>query len=116
MWREIEKKYNPHIDYADNEFLERGGYWFQQPHIFKYPFYYIDYCLAEVCALQFWRKCNHDRDIAWEDYLRLCKAGGSKSFLELVKLANLNSPFDKEVVRSIVDYSMNWLKGVKREF
>ncbi len=89
-WREIEKKYLPFRDYEDNDFLNRGGYWFRQGHIFSTPpFYYIDYTLAQVCAFQFWIKVREDREKAWEDYLRLCKAGGSKSFLELVELAEL---------------------------
>ena len=37
-WREIEKKYLPYINYGDNDFLERGGLWFQQAHLFKMPF------------------------------------------------------------------------------
>lgn len=115
-WREIEKKYLPHIDYSGNEFLERGGYWFMQGHIFKMPFYYIDYCLAQICALQFWRKCNEDRNIAWKDYLHLCREGGSKSFLELVKSANIESPFDKNTIQSIVNYSEEWIENVNKEY
>ncbi|MDQ3020559.1 MAG: M3 family oligoendopeptidase [Bacteroidota bacterium] len=116
MWREIERKYLPHINYADNNFLNRGGFWFHQAHIFKRPFYYIDYCLAEICALQFWRKCNHDRDVAWDDYLRLCKAGGSESFLELLKIGKIDSPFDEKVVASIVSYTDEWLVSVNKGF
>lgn len=115
-WREIERKYRPYMNYEENEFLERGGFWFHQGHIFKMPFYYIDYCLAQICALQFWRKCNHDRDIAWKDYLDLCKAGGSRSFLELLKIAKIDSPFDKKVIESIVSYSENWIDNVNLEF
>ncbi len=115
-WREIEKKYRPYMNYEENEFLERGGYWFQQAHIFKMPFYYIDYCLAQICALQFWRKCNHDRDIAWKDYLDLCKAGGSRSFLDLLKIAKIDSPFDKKVIESIVKYCEEWIVSVGKEF
>lgn len=115
-WREIEMKYNPEVNYEGNAFLERGGLWFQQGHIFRRPFYYIDYCLAQVCALQFWRKCNVDRNNAWEDYLRLCKAGGSKPFLKLLDVAKLESPFDKKVVKSIVEYSNEWLKDANNEF
>lgn len=115
-WRETEKKYRPYLNYEENEFLERGGFWFHQAHIFKMPFYYIDYCLAQICALQFWRKCNHDRDIAWKDYLDLCKAGGSRSFLELLKIAKIDSPFDKKVIESIVNYSENWIDSVNLEF
>ncbi|MEO8665172.1 MAG: M3 family metallopeptidase, partial [Ignavibacteria bacterium] len=116
MWREIEKKYLPSINYAGNYFLEKGGFWFHQAHIFKKPFYYIDYCLAEICAIQFWRKCNHDRDIAWKDYLNLCKAGGSKSFLELLEIAKIETPFDKRVVESIVKYAHEWIVSTNKGF
>lgn len=115
-WREIEYKYRPYMNYEENDFLERGGYWFQQGHIFRMPFYYIDYCLAQICALQFWRKCNHDRDTAWNDYLALCKAGGSKSFLELLKIAKVEPPFDKNVIKSIVSYCEEWINSVNLEF
>lgn len=101
-WRNIEKKYLPHRDYETNEYLEKGGWWQQQGHIFEAPFYYIDYTLAQICAFQFFNKATENRTAAWSDYLRLCKAGGSASFLELVKLANLVSPFDNGCVSSVI--------------
>ncbi|MCX7877248.1 MAG: M3 family oligoendopeptidase [Ignavibacteria bacterium] len=108
-WIEIEKKYLPYIDYDGNEFLESGGRWQQQSHIYHMPFYYIDYCLAMICAFQFWKRSMENREKALEDYLRLCKAGGSKSFLELVKLANLISPFEKGCIESFVGEIEKWL-------
>lgn len=116
MWREIEKKYLPEKDYTGNEFLERGGFWFQQGHIFKSPFYYIDYCLAQICALEFWRKCNIDREAALNDYIALCKEGGSKPFLELVKTAKIDSPFEKDVIESIVNYAEEWIQNISKEY
>jgi len=101
-WRAIEEKYLPHRDYDGNTFLEEGGFWQQQRHIFGKPFYYIDYTLALICAFQFWIKNRQDHKQAWEDYLLLCKQGGSQSFLDLVKTANLRSPFEEGVVRDIV--------------
>ena len=112
QWRNIERKYLPHRDYEDNNFLERGGYWFQQGHIFGMPFYYIDYTLAQICAFQFWKRSQEDRVEAWSDYLTLCKAGGSKSFLELVKLANLISPFNDGCIESVIGTIENWLDGI----
>ncbi len=100
-WREIEKKYLPYRDYADNDFLENGGFWFMQGHIFSRPFYYIDYTLAQVCAFEFWNKQQENREEAWEDYLRLCRAGGSKSFLDLLKVANLHNPFKDGTIAEI---------------
>lgn len=111
-WREIERKYLPFRDYEDNDFFNRGGYWFRQGHIFGSPFYYIDYTLAQVCAFQFWIKINQNRDKAWEDYVRLCKAGGSKSFLELVELANLENPFVDGTIKKVVGPIKEWLDNV----
>lgn len=111
-WREIEKKYLPSKDYEDNDFLNRGGFWFRQSHIFQSPFYYIDYTLAQVCALQFWVKANENREKAWEDYLTLCKAGGSKSFLELVELASLKNPFQDGCIQSVIGPVKKWLNNV----
>lgn len=107
-WREIEKKYMPHKEYSENEFLEEGGFWQSQPHIYRFPFYYIDYCLAEICAYQFWIKADENRDKAWEDYVKLCRAGGSDSFLRLVDLAGLNSPFEEETVKNALSKVEEW--------
>ncbi|HRG89219.1 MAG TPA: M3 family oligoendopeptidase [Chitinophagales bacterium] len=96
-WLQMEKKYRPWMDYDGIDYLERGGFWQRQGHIYRSPFYYIDYCLAQLCAFQFWSRSQQDFAGAWNDYLRLCKAGGSDSFLGLVKLAGLQSPFNKEV-------------------
>ncbi|OLN29044.1 M3 family oligoendopeptidase [Desulfosporosinus metallidurans] len=111
-WREIEKKYLPHRDYEDNDYLERGSYWHQQGHIFGDPFYYIDYTLAQICAFQFWKRSREDQETAWADYLRLCQAGGSKSFVELVRTANLVSPFEDGCIASVVNVIQDWLDGV----
>ncbi|MBW7455255.1 M3 family oligoendopeptidase [Paenibacillus sepulcri] len=111
-WRKIEKKYLPHRKYDENDYLERGGFWQKQQHIFRSPFYYIDYTLAQICAFQFWKRMNEDYKAAWADYLKLCQQGGSKSFLELVKVAGLISPFEDGCVVSVMGDIDNWLSGV----
>ncbi|MBX2902924.1 MAG: M3 family oligoendopeptidase [Chitinophagales bacterium] len=112
VWLDMEQKYRPYIDYSGIPFLEAGGLWMRQLHIYRSPFYYIDYCLAQICAFQFWQKSNNDFKAAWADYLALCKAGGSKTFLELVKLANLNSPFDVNSIQSVMTDVSAWLNKV----
>ncbi|NMA84243.1 MAG: M3 family oligoendopeptidase [Epulopiscium sp.] len=112
QWRAIEKKYLPFRDYEDNDLLNRGGYWFRQGHIFSSPFYYIDYTLAQVCAFQFWVKTRSNQEEAWEDYIRLCKAGGSKPFLALVELANLKNPFVDGTIKEVVAPIQQWLHSV----
>jgi len=105
-WREMEKVYMPHLNYGEIDFLENGGRWQKQGHIYESPFYYIDYCLAQICAFQFWSKAIHNGNgefkHALEDYIKLCEAGGSKPFLELLKLANLESPFEEGVIKNVV--------------
>ncbi len=111
-WREIEKKYLPYKDYDGNDFLERGGFWFRQRHIFQSPFYYIDYTLAQVCAHQFFNKLEEDRDQAWEDYLRLCDQGGSKSFLELLEVARLENPFVDGTIKKTIEPIKGYLDNI----
>ncbi|MFM8179882.1 MAG: M3 family oligoendopeptidase [Candidatus Kapaibacterium sp.] len=111
-WLAIEKKFLPHRRYDGEPFLESGGIWQQQRHIYESPFYYIDYTLAQICALQFWVRAKADRAAAWKDYVTLCSAGGSKSFLELVDVAKLHSPFEDASFVSIVDDINHRLDGV----
>lgn len=102
-WRDLEKMYLPFKNYEGADFYERGNWWFKQGHIFASPFYYIDYTLAQVCALQFFVKMNEDYQATWKDYLHLCKQGGTKSFLGLVKEANLDNPFIDGSIKNITD-------------
>ncbi|MEZ4685672.1 MAG: M3 family oligoendopeptidase [Bacteroidia bacterium] len=99
IWREIEKKYLPHRTYNQSPYLENGGWWQAQRHIFRTPFYYIDYVLAQLCAFQFWFLEQEDHDKALADYVKLCKAGGTMPFLSLVAFAGLQSPFDPTLIQ-----------------
>ena len=112
VWRDVEKKYLPKKDYEGNDFLERGGFWFKQGHIFSSPFYYIDYTLAQVCAFQFYNKSRVDRENAWEDYLRLCKTGGSKPFLQLLEVAHIKNPFVDGTIKEVVKPLEEYLDGI----
>ncbi|WP_373893456.1 M3 family oligoendopeptidase [Virgibacillus sp. CBA3643] len=111
-WRKLEQTYLPHRDYDGNVYLESGAFWQRQGHIYEDPFYYIDYTLAQICAFQFWKRSRENKEAAWDDYVNLCKLGGSKSFLELVKTANLRSPFEEGTVESVVDTIEEWLDSV----
>lgn len=111
-WRDTEKKYTPYKDYDDNEFLDKGTLWFKQGHIFFGPFYYIDYTLAQICAYQFWIKFNEDKENAWNDYMNICKVGGSESFLEIIKTGNLDSPFKEEAIKSVSSQIDNYLDSI----
>ncbi len=104
VWREIEKEYMPWRDYDGDAFLEEGGFWMQKQHIFLYPFYYIDYALARMCAFQYYGRAKKDRERAWQDYLRLCRAGGTKGYFELLKVGDLLNPFHDGAVAASVGH------------
>ena len=109
QWLKLENIYQPDKNYDNLDFLKNGGFWQKQAHIYEMPFYYIDYTLAQICAFQFWIKMQEDKKSAWKDYLHLCQAGGSMSFLDLVKLANIKSPFDPKVFEEVANKINKWL-------
>lgn len=111
-WRDIEKTYLPQRDFDGLTYLENGGFWQRQGHIFNSPFYYIDYTLAQICAFQFWKRSREDFDGAWKDYLHLCDLGGSKSFTQLVKEAGLISPFEEGCVESVIGTIEDYLNSL----
>lgn len=108
-WRGMEKVYLPWRDYEGDGFLESGGYWFRQGHIFQDPFYYIDYTLAQVCAYEFWGLTRADRAAAFRLYLRLCDAAGSRPFLELLGIAGLRNPFEEGSIAATLAPVRAWL-------
>jgi len=100
-YSELEKIYQPDRDYDGIDYLERGNLWVRQTHVFMEPFYYIDYTLAQICALQFWINNNKDKEQTWQKYLDLCSLGGSKSFLDLLNSIDLLSPFEPECISNV---------------
>jgi len=65
-----------------------------------------------VC-FQYWVKFNlGDREKAWDEYLHLCKVGGSKPFLKLLKEGNLQSPFENSTIETVITPIKEWLDSV----
>jgi M3 family oligoendopeptidase len=102
MWARLEKIYMPWTDYGDLDFLVKGGRWQAKPHIYGSPFYYIDYTLAQCCAMQFWVKSRQDYGSAMEAFVALCARGGSAPFQDLVRSAGLVSPFAEGALADVV--------------
>ena len=102
-WAGLEKVYRPHMDYEEDPFFGKGGFWQKQPHIFGSPFYYIDYCLASVCAMQFKAMMDEDFGKAWENYYKLCKLSARDFFTNVIAEAGLKSPFEDGCIKNLVD-------------
>ena len=109
-WRKLEEEYKPHLDYGDNKYLNEGGYWQRQHHIYSSPLYYIDYCLAQTCALQYKVKMDADFNEAWKSYLKLCRLSASDFFTNMIKEVGLNSPFEAGCLKNIVEKLEKYVK------
>jgi M3 family oligoendopeptidase len=100
-WDELEKEYLPGIDYADLA-AWRPIRWIRQLHIFKYPFYYVDYAIALTGALQLWVQSIQDKEKALENYLKLCSLGGTVSLRQFFKEGDLRLPFEEGVLKELM--------------
>ena len=101
-WKKLEQEYMPWRAYDADDFFDRGGYWYHKIHIYLYPMYYINYTLTTMGAMEFKKKEKEDHARAWADYLNLCKCGGSMSYLETLRYANVSNPFEQGSVARAV--------------
>ncbi|MBQ3140704.1 MAG: M3 family oligoendopeptidase, partial [Clostridia bacterium] len=108
-WMKLEKIYRPYMDFGDVPFYNAGAGWQRQLHIYHYPFYYIDYCLAQTVALLFWSLSQADYKNAWERYLKLVRQGGTKTFVGLCQTADLPTPFEPGCLKTIAETAAKWL-------
>lgn len=101
-WLKLEKEYRPHQDYGDDKYFGKGAIWQRQQHIYNSPFYYIDYCLAQTCALQYKVKMDENFKEAWASYLKLCKLSASDFYTNMLREVGLDIPFEDGCIKNIV--------------
>ena len=110
MWKELLGVYMPWLRLdGDIPFYAEGEGWQRQQHIYHVPLYYIDYCLAQTVALSFWNMIREDRENAWAHYMAYTKQGGRETFTDLLKNADLKSPFDEECLKEICGAAEKYL-------
>ena len=109
-WKRLLGIYMPWLR-LDGEipFFADGEGWQRQSHIYECPFYYIDYCLAQTVALEFWAMIQKDRSDAWKHYMAYTEQGGSRTFTELLKHAGLFTPFDEACLKNVCEAAVKWL-------
>ena len=111
VWLDLEHKYRPWIDFDNLPFYGRGAGWQRQLHIYECPFYYIDYCLSTMAALQFFLLSLDDHKDAWERYLRLVRRAGTASYTELCQTAGLRVPFEEGSIKDIARKMADWIEA-----
>lgn len=113
LWLKLENEYRPYVDMSDIPYINVGGRWQYQHHIYESPFYYIDYCLSTCMALQFGELAEKDFGEALRRYLNLVEAGGTKDIDTLAHEAGFKSPFDKGALKDIAPEIEKHIKNLE---
>lgn len=103
VWKDLEAKFRPYMNADGIEYLENGTRWQYQNHIFQSPFYYIDYCLAQVVAFEFLKLSLENYEGALKTYIAHASRTGNYGFVDLIKMAGLKSPFEKGALSEVAD-------------
>lgn len=113
LWKKLEKEFRPWMDSEGITYLEKGTRWQYQNHIFQSPFYYIDYCLAQIIAFEFLCLSLDNYEEALETYISHAKRTGNYSFVDLIKLSGLKSPFEDGALTEISEKIESLLTKLK---
>ena len=102
-WQQIHQRYIGRlIDQSGLEEMQKYD-WQRIPHIFQTPFYYIEYGIAQIGALQMWRQSKKDRSAALDNYRNALAFGGAKGLADLFGAADLKFGFTEDVVTPLVE-------------
>ena len=100
----------PWVWLGEIPFYGEGKAWQRQSHIYSSPFYYIDYCLAQTVALDFWARIQENQEEAFRTSLKYTKLGGTMTFTELLQEAGLGNPFDGETLKRVCEAADKFLE------
>lgn len=113
-WLELERTFHPWLDWSGLDESPRAAGW-QYYHIFRAPFYYLEYAMCHLGALGMWREARQDRAAALERYKAALKLGNTVSVPELYRAAGLEFRFDREYVRGLMNFVMTELQSAEEE-
>jgi oligoendopeptidase F len=112
-WLEIRSRFERGVDWSGLD-RERVARWYRQLHIFEYPFYYIEYGIAQMGALQVWRHSLTDQAKAVRQYREALALGGTQSLPEIYRTAGAKLVFDEQAMGdlvSLVEQRLNALRA-----
>lgn len=108
-WNQLMDRFAGDVDWTGFEDV-RANLWHRQLHIFLYPFYYIEYGIAQLGALQVWANSKRDKAKALRDYKTALALGGSRPLPELFTTAGCKFQFDAATIRPLVELTRTELK------
>jgi oligoendopeptidase F len=101
-WRDLLERFGGDVDYTGYE-EARDNSWHRQLHIFLYPFYYIEYGIAQLGALQIWQRSLSDRARAVTLYKKALALGGSRPLPELFAAAGIRFDFSESIIGPLME-------------
>ncbi len=101
QWAALWARFMPSVDWGGLEDAMMTG-WQRKLHIFQVPFYYVDYGLAQMGALQVWRNALRDQAQAVQQYRAALALGGTRPLPELYAAAGAKFAFDAETLSEVV--------------
>lgn len=102
VWLDLDRRFAANLDWSGLEEF-RAHAWHRQLHIFEVPFYYIEYGIAQLGALQVWLKSLGDEKKAIEDYKRGLMLGGTRGLRELFQGAGLSFDMSEAAIRPLIE-------------
>ncbi len=110
VWKKLLGIYQPWMKLdGDIPFYAEGQGWQRQHHIYSYPLYYIDYCLAQTVSLEYWAMMQEDQKNAWDHYMAYTCQGGTEVFTKLLENAGMESPFEAATLKKVAEAAKTWL-------
>lgn len=100
-WLDLMDRFGPDVDWNGYD-KARANLWHRQLHIFLYPFYYVEYGIAQLGALQVWANSKKDRANALQAYRQALALGGSRPLPELFKAANCSFDFSAQTLKPLL--------------
>lgn len=114
IWKEIYQKYYPTNNY-DIDYYKLGIMWQQDINRIDDPFYGIDYALATIYALSFYRQYKLDKKSGINKFTNFCKDGGEISFKEIATKYNLLSPFNEKDLQELSIFLDEKIESILKE-
>lgn len=101
-WLQLRARFERGVDWSGLE-RERVSRWYRQLHIFEYPFYYIEYGIAQLGALQLWRDAQRDPAGTTQRYKQALSLGGTRGLPDIYAAAGARLIFDEAGMRELVE-------------
>ena len=111
-WSNLIDRFGGNVDWTHYE-LAKAKLWHKQLHIFLHPFYYVEYGIAQLGALQVWANYKNNKSKALNDYKAALALGGSKPLPELFKRCNIQFDLSRDTVAPMADLLRKELKALK---